>query len=52
MLLIGGCELSLERNPVAKIENITLDVGTGNLVDEEIKTSEATNSSTLTAAIS
>ena len=43
MLLIGGCELSLERNPVSKIENITLDKSTGNLIDEETKTTEASN---------
>ncbi len=29
MLLIGGCELSLERNPVNYIETVTIDDQTG-----------------------
>ena len=42
MLLIGGCELSLERNPVAKIDQINIDENTGVLAVEEFK--DETNS--------
>ena len=40
MLMIGGCELSLERNPVGEIQSVTVDENTGQLVDEEVKVEE------------
>lgn len=40
MLLIGGCELSLERNPVAQIEQVTVDESSGALSVEETKHEE------------
>ena len=41
MLLIGGCELSLERNPIGQIQKVTVDENTGQLTSEEEKISES-----------